>query len=324
MTNNKNRKKSSKKNPFFLIAVLLVILGFGYFFLNNKDSGIKPSNTKVGPVNQCRKNPAFVSKLGMKEPVLIDFRQKEVSGFQLMEARENGKVIRMPTWDDAGHLGPYAVDRNGNIYTAPVPYVSISENPPTEQNKLFKVNTNDGKMKEFMSFSDGGVPDNNNPFGVLGIAYDCDTESIYASSVAGSTMKEQKGIIYRIDPDSKEIMSRVVGFDALGIGIFNTAKGKKMFMGSARTPEIFSIYLDEKGDFIGKPGFEFSLAAQEGGSYDNAHRIRFSKNNEMEIKAIEFSYSLIASSDPLRNIYKFSYNAENDSWSLISVEKQQQ
>ncbi len=315
-----NTKKMGRK--YVLIIAGLIALTAVFFIRNKKSTKTPVSVFKIGAADKCRHNPAFIPKVGLKEPVMIDFRQKEVSGFQLIEAKKDGKVVRMPSWDDAGHLGPYTVDEHGNIFTAPVPYVSIFENPPAEQNKIYKVNTNDGKMKEFMALTDE-TPNNDNPFGVMGIAYDCDVHALYATSIAGSTMKAQKGIIYKINPKTREIMAKLEGFDAIGIGIYNTVNGKKLFLGAARTPEIFSVTLDEKGNFVGRPTFEFSLAALEGGSYDNAHRIRFLKDDEMEIKAIEFSYSLIASSDPLRNIYKFTYDKESDTWNNISIEKQQ-
>lgn len=319
---NKKKKQKKKKNYFLLLIVGLLVILAGYFVTQKSTTQPLPRHYTTGGVESCRHNPAFIAKVGLKEPVLIDFRQKEVSGFQILEAQGAHKVLRMPTWDDAGHLGPYTLDEKGNIYTAAVPYVSLEENPPSEQNKIHIVNTNDGKMKEFFEFKDG-IPDNNNPFGVMGLAYDCETQSLYATSIAGSTFKKSKGVLYKINLKTKKVESKVTGFDAMGIGIYKTSSGKKMYMGATRTPEIFSIGLDEKGNFIGQPAFEFSLAALEGGSYDNAHRIRF-KKNEMEIKAIEFSYSLIAASDPLRNIYRFSYDADTDKWNFISVEQQQQ
>ena len=318
----KKQKQKQKRKSYLIPAIGLMVILAGFYLLKKNAHHPVPVNHNIGGVETCRYKPAFIKKLGLRDPISIDFRQEEASGFQILEARQNGKKLRMPSWDDAGHLGPYTLDGQGNIYTAPVPYVSIAENPPQEQNKIYKVNTNDGKMKEFVSFTDN-TPNNDNPYGVMGLAFDCETGALYAASIAGSTPKEQKGIIYKVDPKTKEIQDKLKGFDVIGMGIYKTKSGKKLYMGAARSPEIFSVLLDEKGNFSGTPTFEFSLAAQPGGSYDNAHRIRFMKNNEMEIKAIEFSYSLIASSDPLRNIYKFSYDFENDKWNFISVHKQE-
>jgi len=145
---------------------------------------------------------------------------------------------------------------------------------------------------------------------------------VYVSSLAGSSAENEVGRIFHVDLKSKKILHQLEGFDALGIGVFNMKSGKKLFLGHARSPEIYSIDLDDSGAFVGKPKFEFSLAAMEGGSYDNAHRIRFLNGNVLKIKGIEFSFSLIAASEPQRNIYLFDYDAQNDRWKFRDAHPQ--
>ena len=62
-------------------------------------------------------------------------------------------MLQLPTWDDAGYLGPYAVDKLGHIYVAPTPYVSLYINPPDKQNQVWKVDASSGLMTIWDGFS---------------------------------------------------------------------------------------------------------------------------------------------------------------------------
>ncbi len=272
----------------------------------------------VGPTTLCQQLPRFVDKVGLGQRVFIDTTQQEFTGLALQDA-ETGQIYQDSTWDDAGNVGPHVVDSNGNIYVVPVPQVSLFVNPPEKQNKIYQIDTNSGIMAEYIDLPWAQPPSGANPFGAVGLAFDCNTNSIYVATLAGSTPAEELGRIYRIDVNSGEIVDQLDNIDALGLGVFNGASGKRIYYGSARTPEVYSIPLDANGDFSGEPRFEFSLAALEGGSYDNAHRLRFTRDNQLEVKGIGFGYRLMAASDPLRNVYLFNYNQQNDDWDLVEV-----
>ncbi|HUM69836.1 MAG TPA: hypothetical protein PLK31_13440, partial [Chloroflexota bacterium] len=151
------------------------------------------------------------------------------------------------------------------------------------------------------------------------LAYDCDTGSLYAASVAGSTPQDEVGVIYQINPDSGEILSRLENVDALGIGIFRASQGRRLYYGAGRTPEVYSVMLNEDGRFSGEPRLEFSLAAQPGGSTDKAQRIQFAADNTLIVKAIEFNYSLQATSRIQKNVYTFQYQPADDTWTLLHI-----
>jgi len=317
-------KKKSNKKPVFAFIAAAIIGGLLYtvvFNQQNTNKG-KTSNHAIGPTNLCRQIPPIAKSRGLVDPIMIDLRQIGYDGLRIIEGKENGKILQLDEWDDEGHLGPYTLDHQGNIYTAPVPHVSLEVNKPERQNRVLKVDGITGKMKEYASFPLPKEESHNNPFGVMGLAYDCSTHSIYASSIAGSSPYKSRGVIYQVDMKTQKIVSQLDGVDAIGIGVFVTKNGKRLYLGSAREPEVFSVALDEKGHFNGPLAFEFSLAAQQGGSADRAHRIRFSQKNTMEVKGIEFSYSLMAASDPMRNIYNFKYDSLEDTWFFLETHKQ--
>ena len=276
------------------------------------------SNLPVGPTTLCQQLPTFAGRVGLGDRVFIDTTQQTFTGVALQDAA-TGQIYQDPTWDDAGTVGPHVVDSDGNIYVVPVPQVSLFDNLPEEQNKIYRIDTNTGIMSEYLDLPWAQPPSVANPFGAVGLAFDCDTNSIYVSTLAGSTPKEDLGRIYRVDVTSGEIVDQLDNIDVLGLGVFNGADGKRLYYGSARAPEVHSIPLDTNGDFTSEPRFEFSLAMLQGGSYDNAHRIRFTRDNQMEVKAIGFAYRLMATSDPLRNVYFFNYNQPNNNWDFTEV-----
>ena len=307
--------------PLILIALLLLWRD-GTSNVNAKDAKAYKKALQVGRVDACAKNPIFPEKSGLKPPFFIDLRQIDGPGLKIMEARKNGKVLQKKEWSRAGTLGPYTLDKNGTIYTAPIPFVNLRDRPMTIYNQILQLDNQTGMMTDYLHLPPAAAPTQENAYGIVGMTYDCSSHSMYVSSLAGSGAESEVGRIFHIDLKTKKILHQLEGFDALGIGIFNMKSGKKLYVGHARSPEIFSIELDESGDFVGKPNYEFSLATMEGGSYDNAHRIRFSRDNVMKIKGIEFSFSLIAASDPQRNIYLFKYDAVKDDWKFQEAHAQ--
>ena len=317
------KKKTNKKTILGVVAAFFIAITlYSVVFNNTGSDGGKSSNHIVGPVDLCRSIPPIAKARGLSEPMMIDLRQIGYDGLRIIEGKENGKILQLNEWDDAGHLGPYTLDKAGNIFTSPVPHVSLEINKPEDQNRILRVDGQTGEMKEYIRFPRPANTSHNNPFGVMGLAYDCKTESIYACSIAGSGPNNTLGVIYQVDLKTKEIISQLDNVDAIGIGVFVTKTGKRLYYGSARDPEVFSVSLDDNGQFAGQPKFEFSLAAQQGGSADRGHRIRFTKDKKMEVKGIEFSYSLMAASDPMRNIYNFKYDTVNDKWMSLGVHKQ--
>jgi len=322
-------KKSSSKNRIGLIIVAILILGiiglisYNLSKSNDKTKSRKHSHSSITAQNKnifsCKRSPLFPTKHGLKAPYAIDLRQgTDFKGLRIIEARKNGRFLQLPGWDRFGYLGLYCLDDKGNIYTSPLPYVSIDINPPKEQNKILKVDNRTGKMDVFMNLPSTKPPDAKNPFGVIGLEFDCTTKSIYATSVAGSTYKNEAGKIFQINPETKKILDTYDNLDAMGVTIFAGKSGRRLYIGLARKPEVYSIGLNEKGGFKDDLRFEFSLKDVNGGSDVKAHRMRI-KDDIMTIKAREFSYSLISASVSMRTIYKYKYNADKDKWEFLEL-----
>jgi hypothetical protein len=313
------KQKSNKKRirVFFIIAAMASLVAFNFW---NKKSNNTVVKYPAGPANYCKAAPQFIEKYGIRAPWAIDLTQSKFTGLRIIEYRENGKTLQLPTWDDAGNLVSYAVDKKGNIYLTPAPYVSLFKNPPLEQNNVYIVDSKTGVMSAFINLPNAATITSENPFGSIGLAYDCDHECLYVSTLAGSTYENEVGTIYQIDLKTKQIVDEISGIDALGLTLFNSPDGKRLYYGAARESAIYAIALDQDGNFDGQPEYAFSLLNQKGGGLDKGVRLQIKSDNSMQIKAMEFSYSLMASSDPLRNVYTFDFS--HNTWRFREMHKQ--
>ena len=330
MTKKRKHAPNKQANPWYkkwqiwlggIVLITAVILL--WVWQQNKAPAL-PENYQAGIVTDCLAGPAFLAQLDLDSPS-IDTSQQIAHGLVIREPYAEGRYYQHETWKDAGNLGPFAYNNIGEVFVGPVPLVSLELNPTAEQNWIYHVDSQTAEMSKYLELPWPLPPSGSNPYGILGLTYDCNTDSLYASTIAGSTAQEEVGAIYQIDLETDEIISQIDGIDAVGIAVFNGAEGKRLYYGLARSPEVYSIALDaETGNFYGEPRFEFSLAAQPGGSFDNAHRIQFTKDNQLIAKGIEFSYSLQVASDPQRNVYTFQYEPDADSWTFLNVQQQAQ
>ncbi|MCB0047066.1 MAG: hypothetical protein KDD92_16700 [Caldilineaceae bacterium] len=274
-----------------------------------------------GRGDYCRQAPAFAVQQGFTSSnTAIGTTLEGYMGLAFANVQD-GSVYQDPTWDDAGYLGPFVYDKLGNIYTAPVPFINLINNPPDEQNRIYRVDTETGQMALWADLPAAGTLTQNNPFGVLGLFYDCDSDSVYAGSVAGSTATAEVGRIFQVSRATGEVTDMLENVDAMGVGVFNTVNGKRLYFGSGRDSGVRSIALDENGRFTGEPRVEFYLAQFEEGGNDKAQRITYTNENQMVIKGIEFNYSLRTASTIAVANYIMSYDAGQDAWTLDSVER---
>jgi hypothetical protein len=309
-------------------AVLIVLIGGGVWWVRSRPQPVTaPAATATpaapaviltprpelatGAVDNCRMLPKFVKTVGLPEQVISSTSERRIMGLVMYDpanppTAENPRngIYQHPTWTQAGYLGHVVTDENGDIYTFPAPRVSLVDNPPDQQNIIYKVDTTTGKMAKWLELPAAALSSPENPFGVLGLAYDCETRLLYAASVTGSTRAGENGRIYRIDVQQAQVISQLDHIDAFGLGIFNGSTGKRLYFGAARQPEIRSIALDAAGDFVDAPRVDLSLAGLG--------------QNNMTVRAIEFNFNLVASSEQMQNEYRFSYDPTQDTWHAIA------
>lgn len=299
---------------------LIFVLWFGLWLVgcNEPDMG----SFKPGLTDTCRGYPEFLAQTGLGNRVALDTRQRGFTGLRVLQP-ESGRSWQHPSWGDAGHVGAMARDRQGNVYLTPAPEVSLAENPPELQNRIYQVDQQSAEMQLWLTLP--GEPSLSNPFGAMGMFYDCDTDSLYVSSVAESSPREVKGVIYRINPDTKQIVGQLDAVDAIGVGVFNTSTHKRLYFGAARSSDVYSVALDVNGDFTADVQHEFALAGLPGGDTTSVRKFEFlpqrGKTNTylMRLKELEFGFRLTTENNPRKKMYLFGYDEIKNNWQFIQT-----
>jgi hypothetical protein len=327
---------TGNNKPLMLVAAIvvpLVLLGAVAIWLLSRPNPAATTSPAapvaavftgtVGSVDGCRIQPPFTQRLGFGRSTLLSTAERTVKGLILIEPAPAGQAPRTyqhPSWTVGGYLGPNAFDAKGNLYVAPSPRVSLSDNPPEKQNTIYKVDGETGEMTAFITLPPAAPITLRNPYGVMGLTYDCETNSLYASSVAGSTRSDMVGRIYKIDMNTGQVASQLDNLDAIGVGVFNTPQGKRLYMGSARTQDVLSVPLTPQGDFAGTPQVEFSLEGLGPDGSDKARKISFDKANQMLVNGTKFNYNLAPPPAQQRpTTYRFGYNPAGDGWSFLDA-----
>lgn len=276
----------------------------------------------LGPVTGCQAMPAFIGRTPLGQPVAIDTQQRGYTGLRLLNP-QSGRTWQHPSWDDAGHVGAFVRDRQGNIYVAPTPEVSLKDNPPALQNRIYRIDAQTGEMALWLELPAADPPSPSNPFGTMGLFYDCDTDSLYASSLAGSTPREVKGRVYRLAVADATVQDQLDATDAIGVGVFNGTQGKRLYLGSARSSDVYSVALDARGNFAGDIRQEFALATLPDGNTTSVRKFEFGGRDGqflMQAKEMEFGFRLLAENNPHKRVYQFRYMAERDRWEFIGTQ----
>lgn len=313
-----------------VVAPLLLLGGLAVWLLSRPSAPASaPAATtiafsgKFGSVDACRKQPPFTEKLGFGRNTMLSTAERTMIGLVLVEPAANGgtpRTYQHPTWSMAGYLGPNTFDARGNLFVAPSPRVSLNENPPEKQNTIYKVDGETGAMTAWITLPVAAPITLNNPYGVMGLAYDCETDSLYATSVAGSMRSEMLGRVFQIDASSGKIVSQLDNLDGMGVSVFNTSQGKRLFVGSARTQDVLSVALTPEGKFAGAPLVEFSLEGLGPDGNDKARKISFDKANHMLVSGTKFNYNLAPPAAQIRPMtYRFSYDAGTGRWTFLDA-----
>lgn len=301
-----------------LLPVILLV-GINTFISCNQDKPVEEVQ-KIGLTN-CQVQPGYIAKQGFNPSLsALSSSEKKIKGLVLVQfANESGavgKTWQHPSWSRFGWMGSISSDDKGNSFVAPAPVVSVLDNPTTDQNTIYRV---DGQTAEMSVYYRLPIPDSTtgNPYGLLGLYFDCHSKLLYASSVAGSSSSVEKGIIYAIDPEKAKVVDELRGFDAIGLCVGGITGEKKLYLGHARDGGIYAVSLTPSGKFTGEPKLQFSLDMLGPRGDDKARRLRFNQQSELQVWGIEFNYNLTAASEKQESTYRFRYDAVSAKWENI-------
>ncbi len=232
------------------------------------------------------------------------------------------KIYQPPSWTGGGSLGPFVIDKTGALYVVPLPMINVLRNDPAKQNMIYRVSPDTGEMTPYLILPTIHSPLPENPFGILGMGYDCETGVIYASSVQGSDRLHEVGRIYAIKTGpSPAVLDMIESIDGFGLGIGVVGGEKRLFFGKARTPDIFSVPIGADGRFAGKPEFALSLDGLGIRGDDHARKIRFAENGELTVHGVEFYFNLTAPTEVQQTVYVFTFDPLQKKWLPVSQGK---
>lgn len=292
--------------------------------------GLTKAQREIKP---CQKEPAFILKYGL-DPLwsALSTSEKHRKGLVLVELIKTGteskpsantfrgRIFQDSSWTKAGWLSGISLDAAGNVYTIPAPLVSVLDNPPQNQNSIFRIDAQTGIMQKWLQLPLKKYESGNSPYGLMGISFDCNSGTLFAASIAGSKRFQEKGIIYSIEALSKKIKDSLVGIDAIGLTLYFDPAGKKrLLFGKARTGEIWSIVIDQNARFL-KNSLQKELSLEGLGPRgdDKARKIRYA-NGILSINGIAFNYNLQASSEKPETVYDFKWQEGNKKWQLVNL-----
>jgi hypothetical protein len=272
--------------------------------------------------NNCKLVPPFVGRLGFNpKKSYFSTSEKRTMGLVLLEAVDplhlqagTTKKYQDSSWKKAGWLAPIQLDDHGNVFTGPAPFINVLNNPAADQNTIYRIDGQTGTMAPFVKLPLPDSVTDQNPYGIIGLIYLCESGSLYVSTIAGSNRNYEKGVVYQVNAVTGKTEDKLTGMDVLGMGIAYTSNERRLFFGKARTPDVYSIALDKKGGFSGKPQLEFSLRGLGARGDDKVRRVKTNKDGSLEVYGMEFNFNLVAPSEKQETVYLFVYNETQKKW----------
>lgn len=324
----KNNTTLYSRNIFKIIIVFVII--FFTLFLIYQNTINRQSIHFISEIKRdfgdCKRIPKFISNLKLNGPIISTSNGRNL-GLLLYSVSDvkNGdnnipeNFIQLETWTKFGRLGHFVRDIQGRIYTYPAPMINLEDNPPSLQNKILYVDENTGILSEYLELPKSSSANKlENPFGVIGIAYDCDTRILYVSSIYDSTRKNQLGNIYAIDTSTKKIIDKYSNIDVGGLLIVD-AGSKHILMGNLREGDMHAIELDNYGKFKNNLQNVFKLDKNVFNAGTPVIKKITYENNKLILKLTQFEFNLIPASEQPEITVELVFNKSSKKYIATSI-----
>lgn len=303
--------------PIIISLLLVLVVAFVTVWQKNSTVIEKEKVNDIGTFlkqQSCAKHPNFLNKLKIPQPIAIDLSQQQHKGLAFLYGQGLGKAVHLKTWEKFDHFSTYALDSKGNMYLTPMPYISVKEKTFEFQQSIYMLDSNSGNLSVWMTLDEvraGG----NNPYGVISLDYDCDDHTLWVSAIDETDYDTNRGVIYHIDVESKKILQRVEGIDALSVRLVRSSQGKYLLYGSARKSGLFALKV-EASMSVNKSIQLVELP----NANEHIRKIKVRANNTLELQSIPFSYTLIAqtSQGQDRKFYGLKWDNTTSVWKLKS------
>lgn len=338
------RSESSTQTPvaperhwrnFLALAVIVAFVGLAYVMTpssqklppkSKAEQNLNSAAAAFTPRNACKVPPVFMRDLsanhGFGAGSALSTSERDLLGLAVVDFDpQSGKRLREwqhPSWRTAGNLSAFALDQRGDIYVIPAPRVNLLDNPPAQQNRLYRIDGNTGAMTLVLEFPVASAVDQRNPYAGLGLSYDCALDSLFLTSVAGSTPSVQRGLVFRIAlRPSVKVASTLTGVDMFAVSSVGKSNQVALLLGSARSADIMQINLDADGNFPAnaRPTKLLSIAGRGPEGNDRARKIDVGTDGTLIVRGTRFAYNLAQpSSQEHATRYIFAFDANTQSY----------
>jgi len=277
--------------PILISLLIVVLVAFMVIVKKSEEPMVKIKETmgEFKKQSSCVRHPQFLSTLNITHPVTIDLSQQQFTGLAFLYGKNFSQVLHPKAWENFEHFSTYALDKKGNVFLAPMPFISIKPTTFNLQKNIYKLDSLTGKISIFIHF-DEVLPSASNPYGIISLVYDCDDDTLWVSAIDESNYREEKGVIYHIDIKSKKILQKIEGTDALTLRLLKSKNGKFLLAGSAKKNALYAFKIEQQEIVQNSKIKLLELPSAN----ERIRKIKIRKENILELQTIPFSYTLVA------------------------------
>ena len=273
----------------------------------------------------CSRIPGYFTHLGFdKYRSALSSTERNFVGVVLIELADvqnlqsdRTKLYQHPSWRSVGYVGAIATDQEGNSYILPKPTVNMERNPEDQMHTIFKIDSKTGILDSFVKLPIEFHRSLQNVFGLMGSYYDCETQTLFVSTVAGSNAQQQLGQVYAIDVNTRKTTQILDSTDILGLTLRKELTGDyRLYYGSARESIVYSVPIDKSFKVTETPKMEIDMNGIGPRGDDRVRKIRFQSNGSMIVTGTPFFYNLTPAVINPESNYVFIQNMQSGKWEL--------
>jgi len=304
--------------PIFIALLLVVVSTILVVHLKQKSKNSPVKIAHIGEFEKkrtCAIQPLFLSTLKVPQPIAVDLSQQKYRGVAFLFGPNLSQAVHPKSWKRFDHFSSYILDKKGNMYLTPMPYITIEPNTFKFQKSIYKLNSHSGKLSVWMTIDEvkAGA---NNPFGLIALDYDCEDNTLWVSAIDESNYTQSRGVIYHIDIESKKILQKIEGLDALSLKLIETQKGKFLLAGSSRDNALYAYEIKNRS-----LSTTFTKVLELPDFNQRIRKIDIGSKNSLRLQSIPFTYTLVAETgedSTVRENYHARWNPSLGKWEFIS------
>jgi hypothetical protein len=329
-------KRTKSRMGFVLPLILLAGIAAGFAAWRSQHTHIEPTFSLQGPLsarNACRRPPTFFNGQGFGRGVSLSTSERDLIGIAAVEfdpsTKKRSRFWQHASWSKFGQLSAFTLDRQGDVYVIPAPRVNLADNPPALQNRLYRIDASSGEMQLALEFPVAAAASARNPYAGMALSYDCDSHSLWLSSVAGSEPNRERGKILRIQLEPiVAVKDQLDDFDGFGIAPFSAGSSLQagahkagqqgLLIASARHGSVLLQAMNKDGRMQGRPLPLLSIAGLGPVGNDRVRKIDIGSQGELLLHGTPFNFNLAQPSAQHAAVkYRFAWDRDKAAYRFV-------